>query len=46
MFSAADSEYMALALRLAEQGLHTTSPNPRVGCVLVRDGKIVATAWH
>ena len=46
MFSAADNEYMAQALRSAEQGLFSTSPNPRVGCVLVRDGKIVGTGWH
>jgi diaminohydroxyphosphoribosylaminopyrimidine deaminase/5-amino-6-(5-phosphoribosylamino)uracil reductase len=46
MFSSVDSEYMALALRLAEQGLYSTSPNPRVGCVLVRDEKIVGTGWH
>jgi diaminohydroxyphosphoribosylaminopyrimidine deaminase/5-amino-6-(5-phosphoribosylamino)uracil reductase len=46
MFSNLDSEYMALALRLAEQGLYSTSPNPRVGCVLVHDGKIVGTGWH
>ena len=46
MFSPFDSEYMALALRLAEQGLYSTSPNPRVGCVLVRDEKIVGTGWH
>ena len=37
---------MALALRLAEQGLYSTSPNPRVGCVMVRDEKIVGTGWH
>ncbi|MDH2919419.1 MAG: bifunctional diaminohydroxyphosphoribosylaminopyrimidine deaminase/5-amino-6-(5-phosphoribosylamino)uracil reductase RibD [Sideroxydans sp.] len=46
MFSSVDSEYMALALRLAEQGRYSTSPNPRVGCVLVRDEKIIATGWH
>jgi diaminohydroxyphosphoribosylaminopyrimidine deaminase/5-amino-6-(5-phosphoribosylamino)uracil reductase len=46
MFSSADNEYMAQALHLAEQGLFSTSPNPRVGCVLVRDGKIVGTGWH
>ena len=46
MFSPLDSEYMALALRLAEQGLYSTSPNPRVGCVLVRDETIVGTGWH
>ena len=46
MFSASDNEYMAQALCLAEQGLFSTSPNPRVGCVLVRDEKIVGTGWH
>jgi len=46
MFSAADQEYMSQALRLAEQGLYTATPNPRVGCVIVRDGKIVGEGWH
>ena len=46
MFSAADHEFMARALRLARRGLFTTSPNPRVGCVLVRDGVIVGEGWH
>ena len=46
MLSAADSQWMARALQLAERGLYTTSPNPRVGCVLVRDGKIVGEGWH
>jgi diaminohydroxyphosphoribosylaminopyrimidine deaminase/5-amino-6-(5-phosphoribosylamino)uracil reductase len=42
----ADYEYMARALQLAERGLYTTDPNPRVGCVLVRDGVIVGEGWH
>jgi diaminohydroxyphosphoribosylaminopyrimidine deaminase/5-amino-6-(5-phosphoribosylamino)uracil reductase len=42
----ADSRWMAHALRLAEQGLNTTSPNPRVGCVLVKEGKVVGEGWH
>lgn len=42
----ADSHWMAHALRLAERGLHTTAPNPRVGCVLVQDGKLVGSGWH
>lgn len=46
MFTPANSEFMALALRLAEQGLYGTSPNPRVGCVLVNDGRVVGTGWH
>lgn len=37
---------MAYALRLAEKGLWSTAPNPRVGCVIVRDGKIVGEGWH
>lgn len=46
MFSAADHAYMAQALRLAERGLFTTTPNPRVGCVLVKDGLVVGEGWH
>ena len=41
-----DIRYMAQALRLARFGLNTTSPNPRVGCVLVRDGQVIAEGWH
>lgn len=41
-----DHRYMARALRLAEQCLFTTDPNPRVGCVLVRDGRIVGEGCH
>jgi diaminohydroxyphosphoribosylaminopyrimidine deaminase/5-amino-6-(5-phosphoribosylamino)uracil reductase len=41
-----DRQYMAEALQLAQRGLYTTSPNPRVGCVLVRDGKVVGRGWH
>lgn len=37
---------MARALRLAERGLYSTSPNPRVGAVLVRDGQIVGEGFH
>ncbi|MDD2700047.1 MAG: bifunctional diaminohydroxyphosphoribosylaminopyrimidine deaminase/5-amino-6-(5-phosphoribosylamino)uracil reductase RibD [Sideroxydans sp.] len=43
---AADSQWMAQALQLAAQGLNTTTPNPRVGCVLVKDGKIIGEGWH
>lgn len=42
----ADCDYMARALRLAERGLYTTSSNPRVGCLLVKDGQILAEGWH
>ena len=46
MFSAADSRWMAEALRLAERGLYSTSPNPRVGCVLVKDENLLGSGWH
>lgn len=45
-FTRADAEFMARAIRLAERGLYTTDPNPRVGCVLVKDGRIVGEGWH
>jgi diaminohydroxyphosphoribosylaminopyrimidine deaminase/5-amino-6-(5-phosphoribosylamino)uracil reductase len=37
---------MSRALRLAERGLYTTSPNPRVGCVLVKNETLVGSGWH
>ncbi|MEQ1546482.1 bifunctional diaminohydroxyphosphoribosylaminopyrimidine deaminase/5-amino-6-(5-phosphoribosylamino)uracil reductase RibD, partial [Methyloglobulus sp.] len=41
-----DAEFMARALYLARLGLYTTDPNPRVGCVLVKDGQIIGEGWH
>lgn len=41
-----DEELMRRALALAEQGRYTVSPNPMVGCVIARDGAIVAEGWH
>lgn len=46
MFSFSDHEHMARALGLAARGLYTTTPNPRVGCVIVRDGAVVGEGWH
>ncbi|MCB1614438.1 MAG: bifunctional diaminohydroxyphosphoribosylaminopyrimidine deaminase/5-amino-6-(5-phosphoribosylamino)uracil reductase RibD [Pseudomonadales bacterium] len=46
MLTADDRLWMARAVKLAEKGLYTTSPNPRVGCVLVRDGVVLAEGWH
>lgn len=46
MSSAADHAHMARALQLAAHGLFTTRPNPRVGCVIVRDGRVVGEGWH
>ncbi len=37
---------MARALALAKNGMYTTTPNPRVGCVIVRDGQMVGEGWH
>jgi diaminohydroxyphosphoribosylaminopyrimidine deaminase/5-amino-6-(5-phosphoribosylamino)uracil reductase len=45
-FSAADHAHMARALQLAARGLFTTHPNPRVGCVIVSDDRIVGEGWH
>ncbi|KAA8694134.1 bifunctional diaminohydroxyphosphoribosylaminopyrimidine deaminase/5-amino-6-(5-phosphoribosylamino)uracil reductase RibD [Pseudomonas caricapapayae] len=44
--AALDVHYMARALELARKGLYSTHPNPRVGCVIVRDGQIVGEGWH
>jgi len=38
--------WMARAIRLARLGLYTTDPNPRVGCVIVRNGELIAEGWH
>src|SRR5688500_8419258 len=46
MFSSDDRRYMARALELAERGLYTTTPNPRVGCVIVRDDRVVGEGGH
>jgi diaminohydroxyphosphoribosylaminopyrimidine deaminase/5-amino-6-(5-phosphoribosylamino)uracil reductase len=44
--TSADYPFMAQALRLAGRGLYTTMPNPRVGCVLVKNGEVVGEGWH
>ncbi|MDR3412617.1 MAG: bifunctional diaminohydroxyphosphoribosylaminopyrimidine deaminase/5-amino-6-(5-phosphoribosylamino)uracil reductase RibD [Formivibrio sp.] len=45
-FSIEDKTFMRQALVLAARGLYTTMPNPRVGCVLVRNGQVVGEGWH
>lgn len=45
-FSSGDHGHMAHALRLAERGLYTTQPNPRVGCVIVHGDEVVGTGFH
>lgn len=37
---------MARAIELAEKGLNTTTPNPRVGCVLIQNGEVIGEGWH
>jgi diaminohydroxyphosphoribosylaminopyrimidine deaminase/5-amino-6-(5-phosphoribosylamino)uracil reductase len=44
--SVLDAAYMARALELARKGVYSTHPNPRVGCVIVRDGAVVGEGWH
>jgi len=46
MFNEQDVSYMRKALALAERGLFTTTPNPRVGCVIVREHQVVGQGWH
>jgi diaminohydroxyphosphoribosylaminopyrimidine deaminase/5-amino-6-(5-phosphoribosylamino)uracil reductase len=46
VFSDTDAAHMRRALELAALGLNTTDPNPRVGCVLVRDGRIIGEGHH
>tara|TARA_R110002049_G_scaffold195168_1_gene364267 strand:- start:441 stop:1535 length:1095 start_codon:yes stop_codon:yes gene_type:complete len=41
-----DTFYMSRALQLAERGLFTTDPNPRVGCVIVKNDQVVGEGWH
>lgn len=41
-----DERFMRRALELAEQGRYSVSPNPMVGCVIVRDGSVIAEGWH
>ena len=45
-FSAIDYAYMARALKLAWRGRYGAHPNPRVGCVMVRDETVVGAGWH
>jgi len=46
MFNEADHQWMQRALDLAARGLLSTTPNPRVGCVIVREGAVVGEGWH
>lgn len=46
MYTEDDRRAMQRAIDLAWQGVNTTMPNPRVGCVIVRDGEVVGEGWH
>lgn len=46
MFTIEDHTHMSRALKLAELGKYTTAPNPRVGCVIVKDGLVVGEGFH
>lgn len=45
-FSEQDQAFMQLAIELAKQGRFTTTPNPNVGCVLVKNGEIIGKGFH
>jgi diaminohydroxyphosphoribosylaminopyrimidine deaminase/5-amino-6-(5-phosphoribosylamino)uracil reductase len=46
-FSTLDAQMMSIAIKLAEKGIYTTTPNPNVGCVIVSsEGQIVGQGWH
>jgi diaminohydroxyphosphoribosylaminopyrimidine deaminase / 5-amino-6-(5-phosphoribosylamino)uracil reductase len=45
-FSADDHRHMGRALELAVRGLYSTDPNPRVGCVIVKDGRVIGEGFH
>ncbi len=46
MTAQTDADYLTRASELAERGLYTTDPNPRVGCILVKDGRVIGEGWH
>lgn len=46
MWRSEDQAYMQQAIALAYKGFYSTKPNPAVGCVLVKDGKVIGQGWH
>lgn len=46
MWSASDFQHMSRAIQLARRGLYSTDPNPRVGCVIVKDDVVLSEGWH
>ena len=45
-FSKEDEIYMKRAIELAKKGLGWVNPNPLVGAVIVKDGRIIGEGWH
>jgi diaminohydroxyphosphoribosylaminopyrimidine deaminase/5-amino-6-(5-phosphoribosylamino)uracil reductase len=45
-FQRVDYQHMARAIQLAKKGQYTTHPNPRVGCVIVKDGQVIGEGYH
>lgn len=45
-WSKSQADFMNRALEVAERGRGKVSPNPLVGCVLVKDGQVIAEGWH
>ena len=45
MYDEADREFMSRALALATRALYDAEPNPRVGCVIVREGRVIGEGW-
>ena len=46
MVGSSDERWMRRALALARRGMGSTHPNPRVGCVIVKEGQVIAEGWH
>ena len=45
MYDQSDREFMARALALAARSMYDAAPNPRVGCVVVREGRVIGEGW-
>ena len=46
MFNKDEKKYMRMVLNLAKKGLYSSMPNPRVGCVIVKNKQILSEGWH
>ena len=46
IFKSEDKMWMERALKLAARGLYSTTPNPRVGCVITKNNVLISEGWH